>query len=78
MVGLRMRLPGLHSKPALLELNRADADQHLMQWTLVFPKHLGHVINQIPAADCRFFIQASHTIEAAKWIAPKKLRAVLS
>lgn len=40
MVGLRMRLPGLHSKPAFLELNRTDADQHLMQSTLVLPKPL--------------------------------------
>ena len=43
-----------------------------------FAEHLGRVINQIPAADCSFCIQASHTMEAAKWIAPRKLRAVLS
>ena len=45
---------------------------------LAYSKGLGRVINQIRSCALVIPLQASHTMEAARWMAPRKLRAVLS
>ena len=45
---------------------------------LAYSKGLGRVINQIRSCDLGIPHQASHTMEAARRMAPRKLRAVLS
>ena len=45
---------------------------------LAYSKGLGRVINQIRSCDLGIPHQASHTMEAARRMAPRKLRAVLT